>query len=66
MKFTLKVKMDNAAFVESNNGELARLLENTAKEVRVIVESGLNIHQLNPDILDINGNVVGSITVTGK
>jgi len=62
MKVTIKIKMDNAAFVESNNGELARLLEDIAKKVR----DGNDIRRLRPAILDINGNVVGSITITGK
>ena len=62
MKITIKIKMDNAAFVESNNGELARLLEDIAKKVR----DGNDIRRLRPAILDINGNVVGSITITGK
>jgi hypothetical protein len=60
MTLTITIKMDNAAFSEDNGAEVARILAKFAREV----ES----HTLEPDdsykLRDINGNTVGTVSVS--
>lgn len=61
MQFTLTIKMDNAAFEESNSDELARILSNLAGRLDESrsreIGDGEYIH-------DVNGNRVGNWEVT--
>ena len=58
-KFTLTITCDNAAF-EDGGGEteVARILRETAERVEDGTRTG--------NLLDINGNVVGSYTFSQK
>lgn len=61
MNITIKINTDNAAFSESANEELARILEQCAKNLRQVwneVYTG-DLHTL----FDVNGNNVGTFTV---
>ena len=49
--FTIRFGIENAAFVDDQAGEVARILRKVADEVRVDSEGG---------IFDLNGNHVGT------
>jgi hypothetical protein len=55
--FRLQIKCDNEAFSDDPGAELARLLREVANEI----EEGYQGGGLN----DVNGNRVGSYTLTG-
>ena len=60
MKATIKIEMDNAAFSDEPGYELSRILRELARDVEC---DGFST-RLN--LRDLNGNVVGRFTVTGK
>ena len=51
--FTLKIKTDNAAFVENKGAEVARIMRELAKRIEETEKD-------NGYVLDINGNTVGT------
>ena len=56
MQITIKLTCDNAAFLPETQPEIARILRKLAEEIEAGGE---------PDtIRDINGNVVGGLTVS--
>lgn len=59
MEAVIRINMDNEAFTESWGYELSRILKRIADDV---------IEETNPDyetnLRDINGNKVGTFTVT--
>ena len=55
MKFTMEVNMDNAAFEDSPENELARILSVAAEQVKASYRSRT--------CQDINGNTVGQWNV---
>lgn len=57
MKAKIEIKMDNAAFGDDPNAELARILRELAEQA----ENGLRIRTL----FDINGNRVGRFEISG-
>jgi len=62
MKFTLEVNLDNAAFEEApGNGELARILEWVADELKAMPRR-TRVESL---VHDLNGNTVGSWRIGG-
>lgn len=62
MRATITINMDNAAFDDTQQYELARILAKLANTVQ-----GSSITDINgQSIRDINGNVVGSIKITGR
>ena len=58
MKLKLEINMDNAAFQDDAGGEASRIL----KDAVIAVSKGC-IRSL---LFDINGNVVGSFSITGR
>lgn len=62
MKVTIKIQCDNAAFSDSPEPEVARILLELADDLAfhsLIAMDGQALH-------DFNGNTVGTITVSGK
>ncbi len=57
MNFTISIACDNAAFQETPEIEVARILTNLAKKIEA---NGLDAVE---KLRDINGNVVGSVTI---
>ncbi len=57
MNFSLSISCDNAAFQETPEIEVARILADLAKKIEA---NGLDAVE---KLRDINGNVVGSVTV---
>lgn len=57
-KFSLVFKMDNSAFVEDWRHEAARIMRDMANAV----DNGI----VSCSVLDINGNTVGKLAVTGE
>ncbi len=53
MKFTLTIESDNAAMVDNTHGEVARILEETARKIR-------EGEYWSGRVRDTNGNTVGS------
>ena len=63
MTITIKLKTDNAAF-EDRDAEIGRLVHRVAQRLeRGALASGIKESQA---LVDLNGNKVGSVTVTGK
>jgi hypothetical protein len=56
MEFTLTMCVDNAAFVDDLNGEIARILRETARKVGDDGRDG-------GTLVDVNGNNVGSFDI---
>ena len=57
--FTLTVETDNAAFSEEDgHEELARIIEQTAKDIRVV--DLVDAAAFSFSVVDSNGNIVGS------
>lgn len=59
MKVKITIMCDNAAFEDCPEDEVARILRTEADNMQ---HNGL----YNKIVLDLNGNRVGDITVTGK
>ena len=57
MEFKLNIKMDNAAFDQHVEGELARILHKLAQDV--------NNMKSEYTIRDINGNIIGQAEIKG-
>lgn len=55
---TIKISTDNAAFEMDRDTEIARILERLAADWYSVGDG--------TKIRDINGNTVGSVTLTGK
>ena len=55
-KFTLEIRCDNAAFVGDPQAEIARILRDAANAVET---------QAHGTLRDVNGNRVGTFTLTG-
>lgn len=62
MKATIDISMDNAAFEENGGAELARILRKYANYVKDYAT--LNDVDCNHDLVDINGNKVGTVKIT--
>ena len=62
MKATLKIDMDNAAFVENPGYELARILRDLADRVEC-ADSFENEYDSTMSARDFNGNRVGELKV---
>jgi hypothetical protein len=60
MKVTITINMDNAAFDEEPRYELARILGGLSSTIELF---GIESVSQDP-ILDINGNRVGSLSLT--
>ena len=63
MTLTIKITMDNAAFEPCNGTEAARIRRELAT---MIEEDNLDASDRLPGLMDVNGNRVGSATVTGR
>lgn len=63
MRFAIEINLDNAAFDDDREGELARILEKLAQFVcrDYQLDDGLGVPWM---VFDINGNMIGSATVT--
>jgi hypothetical protein len=61
MKCTIDISMDNAAFSDDPNEELARILEDLADKLRNEIMPATD--PFRHKIYDINGNAVGSLVV---
>lgn len=61
MTITIKLKTDNAAFQPEASEEVYRILLRLTNRVS---EGGL--HFLPGNVLDSNGNTVGTVRVTGR
>jgi hypothetical protein len=60
VELKIEIKMDNAAFEPANGTEAARILRRIASAI-----DGMDLNQNVRQVLrDINGNVVGKVTVT--
>lgn len=59
MRFNLSMRVDNAAFSEDMNNEIARILRKIADKVEA---SGKSIYWYQ-DIFDVNGNNIGQFAV---
>jgi hypothetical protein len=62
MKATITVAMDNAAFGDEPNWELARILRELAHRIHDNTPTAIN----GTELRDVNGNYVGQIKYTGK
>lgn len=56
MNFKIEISSSNAAMVDDTRGEVARILERTAKQIREGQNEGT--------VRDSTGNLVGSYTLT--
>jgi hypothetical protein len=56
MRFTLEIKMDNAAFQDDPMGELSQTIKEVAE---ILPNSSENIRRCSGKIKDVNGNTVG-------
>lgn len=61
MTITIKLKINNAAFQPDASSEVYRILKTLTERV-----SDGGMHYLPGNIIDSNGNTVGTVTVTGK
>jgi hypothetical protein len=58
---TITIKTENAAFQDGNRAyEVARILRHLADRI------GVDLPPQSPKLLDINGNTVGEVKLTGK
>jgi hypothetical protein len=60
MRFTLEIKMDNAAFEDDPSYEVARILKETAKRIEGHPHFSPGHEQ---PLHDVNGNTVGCFDV---
>lgn len=58
MKLRLTIDMDNAAFDDNEGAEAARILRTAAE--------GVEFGCIRSALIDINGNVVGKFSITGR
>ena len=58
MKFSLTVLMDNAAFADDPDAEIARILKETSVHVLAGTQNG--------NCRDANGNTVGVFKISGR
>ena len=63
MKLRIEIRMDSAAFAPCNGAECARILRGLATTIE---GDDLDASDRLPGLLDVNGNRVGSATVTGR
>ena len=59
MTITIRLKTDNAAFEDDQDAEIARIL---AEYLLTVGRFGFDSRKLR----DINGNIVGTVKVTGR
>lgn len=64
MFFRLNISMDNAAFEQDPNAELARLLRNVANALDR--QQGDIMNDGGAPVFDVNGNSVGAYFVTDE
>ena len=62
MTITIRLATDNAAFENDKDAKIARILREYVREATRLGVANLGAVQLH----DINGNTVGSVTVTDR
>ena len=62
MKFKIEIDLDSAAFGINPGEEIITLLE----VVRLMLEQYPVTHLHDKTLIDINGNISGKVTVTGR
>jgi hypothetical protein len=61
MKLIIEIEMENAAFEDGRWDEVSRILRTAQRKVERAVGYNPEAGQFDANLLDINGNTVGSV-----